>query len=149
MEGLKARLSLLEALVSTLTGGDAVGPQVTGVRGRPESGLQEALNQAVAEKNLLQGEKERLERELGGLQRRMEEMRRETEKLRNKPCPPQNPMVPPRPSPSLQNSGLTRPAGGKRYTQSTTHSQCYHKNVQCRKSYFDLQIFCCTGCTFT
>lgn len=149
MEGLKARLSLLEALVSTLTGGDAVGPQVTGVRAKPESGLQEALNRAVAEKNLLLGEKERLERELGGLQRRVEEMRRETEKLRNKPCPPQSPMVPPRPSPSLQNGDLTRPAGGKRSTQSTTHSQSYHKNVPCTKSYFYLQIFCCTGCTFT
>ncbi|KAG7228857.1 hypothetical protein INR49_008635 [Caranx melampygus] len=110
MEGLKARLGLLEALVSRLTGGDTVGPQVTGVRARPESGLQEALNRVVEEKNLLQGEKERLERELGGLQRRMEEMRRETEKLRNRPCPPQIPVVPP--SPSLQNSGLTRPAGG-------------------------------------
>ncbi|XP_018525871.1 myocilin isoform X1 [Lates calcarifer] len=108
MEGLKARLGLLEVLVSQLTAGDAGGPQAAGARAQSE--LQEALNRAVGERNLLQGEKERLERELGGLQRRVEEMRRETEKLRNRPCPPQTPMVPP--SPSLQNSGLMRPAGG-------------------------------------
>ncbi|XP_040897111.1 myocilin isoform X2 [Toxotes jaculatrix] len=107
MESLKARLSLLEVLVSQLTGGDAGGPQASGARAQAE--LQEALTRAMGERNLLQGEKERLERELEGLQRRMEEMRRETEKLRNKPCPPQTPMVPP--SPSLQNSGLMRPAG--------------------------------------
>ncbi|XP_050933274.1 myocilin isoform X2 [Lates calcarifer] len=107
MEGLKARLGLLEVLVSQLTAGDAGGPQAAGARAQSE--LQEALNRAVGERNLLQGEKERLERELGGLQRRVEEMRRETEKLRNRPCPPQTPMVPP--SPSLQNSGLMRPAG--------------------------------------
>ncbi|XP_023280005.1 myocilin [Seriola lalandi dorsalis] len=106
VEGLKARLGLLEALVSRLTAGDTGGPRTAGA----ESGLQEALNRVVGERNLLQGEKERLERELGGLQRRMEEMRRETEKLRNRPCPPHTSMVPP--SPSLQDRGLMRPAGG-------------------------------------
>ncbi|XP_049910926.1 myocilin isoform X2 [Epinephelus moara] len=109
MEGLKARLSLLEALVSRLTGGDTAGSQGAGARARAQSGLQEALNRVTGERNLLQGEKERLEKELEGLQRRMEEMRRETERLRNRPCPPQTPMVPP--SPPLQDSGLTRPAG--------------------------------------
>lgn len=110
MEGLKARLSLLEALVSRLTGGDTAGSQGAGAGARAQSGLQEALNRVTGERNLLQGEKERLEKELEGLQRRMEEMRRETERLRNRPCPPQTPVVPP--SPPLQDSGLTRPAGG-------------------------------------
>lgn len=108
MEGLKARLSLLEVLVSQLSGGDTGGPLGAGTRVQPE--LQEALNRAMGERNLLQGEKERLEGELEVLQSRMEEMRRETERLRNRPCPPQTPAVPP--SQPLQNSGLTRPAVG-------------------------------------
>ncbi|XP_059196510.1 myocilin [Centropristis striata] len=108
VEGLKARLSLLEVLVSRLTGGDTVTTQGTGARAQP--GLQEALNRVTGERNLLQGEKRRLEQELEGLQRRMEEMRRETERLRNRPCPPQAPVV--QPNPSLQDSGLMRPAGG-------------------------------------
>eukprot|EP00064_Thunnus_orientalis_P013417 superscaffoldBa00002180_g13456 len=108
VEGLKTRLNLLEVLVSRLTGGQTGGPQGTGAKAQAE--LQEALNRAVGERNLLRGEKERLEKELEGLQRRMEDMRRETEKLRNKPCPPQTPMVPP--STPLQDSGLMRPAGG-------------------------------------
>lgn len=123
MEGLKARLSMLEVLVSRLTGGDAGVPQRPGAGAQSE--LQEALNRAVGERNLLQGEKGRLERELEGLQRRMEEMRRETERLRNRPCPPQTPLVPP--APSLQSGGLMRPGGGKRYTQTTTHFQSYLK----------------------
>nr|XP_020458987.1 myocilin [Monopterus albus] len=106
MEDLKARLSLLEVLVSRLTGGYSGGPQVAGARS--QSDLQEALNQAMGERNLLQGEKERLERELAGLQHRMEEMRRETERLMNRPCPPQT-VVPP--SPLGQDSGLIKPSG--------------------------------------
>lgn len=104
LEGLKARLGLLEVLVARLTGGDAQpqgGHQAAGARAQAE--LQEALNRATGERNLLQGEKERLEREMGELQRRMEEMRRETERLRNRPCPPQTPVVPPSP---------VRPAAG-------------------------------------
>ncbi|KAF3835060.1 hypothetical protein F7725_027618 [Dissostichus mawsoni] len=110
VEGLKARLSLLEVLVSRLTGGDTGGPQ--GATARDQTELHQSLNRVTGERNLLQGEKERLEQELEGLQRRMEEMRRETERLRNKPCPLQTPAVPP--SPPLQDSGLTRPAGGSR-----------------------------------
>lgn len=108
VEGLKARLSLLEVLVSRLTGGDTGGPQ--GATARDQTELHQSLNRVTGERNLLQGEKERLEQELEGLQRRMEEMRRE--RLRNKPCPLQTPAVPP--SPPLQDSGLTRPAGGSR-----------------------------------
>ncbi|XP_034002762.1 myocilin isoform X1 [Trematomus bernacchii] len=110
VEGLKARLSLLEVLVSRLTGGDTGGPQ--GATARDQTELHQSLNRVTGERNLLQGEKERLEQELEGLQRRMEEMRRETERLRNKPCPLQTPAVPP--SPPLQDSGLTKPAGGSR-----------------------------------
>ncbi|XP_014072328.2 myocilin isoform X1 [Salmo salar] len=100
MEGLKARLSLLEVLVARLTGGEI---------GGPGAGLQEALTQAMGERILLQGEKERLERDVEGLQRRMEEMRRETERLQSRPCYPQPPLLPP--SIPLHDSGL-RPAGG-------------------------------------
>ncbi|XP_053285993.1 myocilin [Pleuronectes platessa] len=108
MEGLKTRLGLLEGLVSRLTGGDTGAPQASGARAQAE--LQEALDRAAGERNLLRGEKERLERELGTLQHRMEEMRREMEKLRSRPCPLQTPVVPP--GPSLQNSGPMRPAAG-------------------------------------
>ncbi|KAM4628530.1 myocilin [Polymixia lowei] len=115
MEALKARLGLLEALVSRLAGGEAGGPGAGAGAGTSgglgsQSGLREALNQATGERNLLRGEKERLEREVEGLQRRVEEMRRETEKLRSAPCPQQTPAVPPRAP--LQDSGLMRPAGG-------------------------------------
>lgn len=106
LEGLKARLSLLEVLVARLSGGDTGSPAVgAGSRGQPE--LQEALNRALGERNLLQREKERLEQEVQGLQRRTEEMRRETERLRSRPCPPQTPIVPP--SPPLQGG---RPSQG-------------------------------------
>lgn len=118
MEGLKARLSMLEVLVARLTRGETVAPQRAGARAQSE--LQEALNRATDERNLLQGETERLERELLGLQGRMEEMRKETERLRNRPCPPQTPVV--QPSPSLQGGGLMRPAGGKRRPRTNTHS---------------------------
>nr|XP_046156785.1 myocilin-like [Oncorhynchus gorbuscha] len=106
MEGLKARLSLLEVLVARLTGGEIGGP---GAGSQSQAGLQEALTQAMGERILLQGEKERLERDVEGLQRRMEEMRRETERLQSRPCYPQPPLLPP--SIPLQDSGL-RPAGG-------------------------------------
>lgn len=101
VEGIKSRLTLLEALVSKLTGKEAGGSSAdAGAR------LREALNRALGERNLLQGEKERLQREMGSLQRRLEEMLRETERLRSRPCPPQTPAVP--------DSGLMRPAGGKK-----------------------------------
>lgn len=110
VEGLKARLGVLEAMVSQLVGGAAAGsPQRAGAASQPE--LQEALNRAVGERNLLQGEKRRLEQEMERVQRRMEEMRRETERLRDRQCPLQTPAV--APVPSRQGSGLLRPAGGK------------------------------------
>lgn len=113
LEGLKARISMLEVLTAQLTaGGDTRAPNRDGAApvSSAQPGLQEALDRAVGERNLLQGEKRRLEQEVEGLQRRMEEMRRETERLRNRPCPPQTPAVPP--SPSLQGGGPMRPAAG-------------------------------------
>ncbi|KAM4549031.1 myocilin [Odontesthes bonariensis] len=110
VEGLKARLSLLEVMVSQLTVGDTQpqgSQQGAGARAQPE--LQEMLNRVTRERNLLQGEKERLEKELEGLQMRTEEMRRETERLRSRPCPPQTPVVPH--SPSHQDRAPIRPAG--------------------------------------
>ncbi|KAM9384270.1 myocilin [Pholidichthys leucotaenia] len=111
VENLKARLNLLEVLVSQLTGGSQrPGVQPGSTANRAQSDLQEALNRVMGERNLLQGEKERLERELEGLQFRMEEMRRETERLRSRPCPQQTPMV--QPSPPLQDRVPKRPGGG-------------------------------------
>lgn len=109
VEGLKARLGVLEAMVAQLVGGGERNPQRAGATSQPE--LQEALKRAVGERNLLQGEKRRLEQEVERVQRLMEEMRRETERLKDRQCPPQTPPAPP--APSLQGSGLLRPAGGK------------------------------------
>ncbi|XP_013885378.1 myocilin [Austrofundulus limnaeus] len=107
VEGLKARLGVLEALLTQLTGKHTLSPG-----GHRDTGghaeLLEALNRAVGEKNRLQGEKERLDRELGGLQRRMEDMRRETERLRSRQCPPQTPVV--QSSSSQQDRNPVRPA---------------------------------------
>ncbi|KAM8887725.1 myocilin [Synchiropus picturatus] len=99
MDSLKARLSILEVLVSRITGGENDG-------GKAQRELQEALNRAVAERNQLQGQKGRLERELEALQQRMEEMKRETERLRSRPCPPQPPSNP------QQDGGRMRQPGG-------------------------------------
>ncbi|XP_072294415.1 myocilin [Eucyclogobius newberryi] len=107
VEGLKARLSLLEVLVARLSGGEIGTPPVS--PSKAQTDLQDSLNRALGERNLLRAEKERLERELEGLQRRVEEMRRETERLRNKPCPGQTPAVPP--SSPVQDSTPRRPAG--------------------------------------
>ncbi|XP_061594041.1 myocilin [Cololabis saira] len=112
LDGLKARLSLLEVQVSRLSGGQAQpsgGQQGAGAKA--PSQLQEELNQALGERSLLRGEKQRLERELEGLQRRMEEMRTETERLRNKPCPAQTPVIP-QVIPRFQEKDLMRPAAG-------------------------------------
>lgn len=114
VEDLKARLSMLEALVSQLTRGNSS----QRVRATAQE-LQEALNRAEGERNLLQGVNKRLEQELERLQRRMVEMRRETDRLKSRPCPPQSPIVPP--SPSVQGSSLLGPAGGKSPTTCQIH----------------------------
>uniref|UniRef100_A0A8C7Y1C4 Myocilin n=1 Tax=Oryzias sinensis TaxID=183150 RepID=A0A8C7Y1C4_9TELE len=95
VEALKARLGVLEMLVSQLSGKSLQPPGGhQGAGDRAQAELQDALNRAVAERGLLQGEKERLKREMKALQLRMEEMRRETERLRKRPCP-QTPAAPP------------------------------------------------------
>ncbi|XP_008405575.1 myocilin [Poecilia reticulata] len=94
LDGLKARLGVLEALVAQLGVRDVQlrgGQQ--GAAARPQPELQEALNRVVSERNLLQGEKEKLQRELDTLKLRMEEMRRETERLRSRPCLSQSPVA--------------------------------------------------------
>lgn len=104
VEGLKARLSLLEVLVARLSGGD-IGTPSSG-QGSQSKELQESLHRVIGERNLLQGEKERLERDLEGLQGRVEEMKRETERLRSRPCPANTPILTP------PEGTLRRPVGG-------------------------------------
>ncbi|KAL2097725.1 hypothetical protein ACEWY4_006932 [Coilia grayii] len=87
MEGVKSRLTLLEALVSRLLGerGEAEAAALAG-----EAGLQTA-----EEMNHLQQDKEQLNRQVQDLQRRLEELTLETEQLREKPCnQPQPPRLP-------------------------------------------------------
>lgn len=111
VEALKARLGVLEMLVSQLSGKSLQPPGGRqGVGDRAQAELQDALNRAVAERSLLQGEKERLKREMKALQLRMEEMRRETERLRKRPCP-QTPAAPP--SHPQRDRAPTRPLEGK------------------------------------
>ncbi|XP_007550636.1 myocilin [Poecilia formosa] len=111
LDGLKARLGVLEALVAQLGGRDVQprgGQQGAAAKLQPE--LQEALNRVVSERNLLQGEKERLQRELDTLKLRMEEMRRETERLRSRPCLSQSPVA--AATATQQDWGRGRPAAG-------------------------------------
>ncbi|TNN28237.1 Myocilin [Liparis tanakae] len=136
VEGLKARLSLLEVLVARLSGaGDAAA-----AGGAARSGLQEALDRTTGERNLLRGEKERLEQELEGLQRRVEEMRREAELQRSRPCPPQTPAVPPGPPPP------DRAAGGERHTRTPhtdPHLHTYiYRNIY---TYIYIYIYMCSS----
>lgn len=107
METLRSRLSLLEALVTRLAGGEvgargATGPgAVTPQQQHHQQGLQEAYRQAMGEKTQLQREKEQLDRQVQELQRRLEESQQEAERLRSRPC-----MGP------QQDSSL-RPVGGE------------------------------------
>ncbi|KAJ8388461.1 hypothetical protein AAFF_G00133370 [Aldrovandia affinis] len=101
MDALRSRLTLLEALVSRLVGGD-VGAVAPG----PDAGLREAYAQAMGEKTQLQRDKEHLDRQVQDLRRRVEEQRQETERLLARPCQqPQPPSVP------LQDQ---RPASGSK-----------------------------------
>ncbi|KAG7487724.1 hypothetical protein MATL_G00026460 [Megalops atlanticus] len=100
VEALKSRLTLLEALVNRLVGGEAGAAAGAG----PDRGLREAYVQVMEEKTQLQRDKQRLDRQVQDLQRRLEELRQETERLRARPC-----QQPPPPSASLQDQ---RPASG-------------------------------------
>lgn len=93
--------------MARLSGEDAGSPRAT--PSKPQNDLQETLNRAVSERNLLRAEKERLERELEELQQRLEETRREAERLRSKPCPAQTHVAPH--GPQLQDGSTRRPAG--------------------------------------
>lgn len=94
-EGVRARLTLLEALVSRLLGeqgGSEAGLEVE------ESGLQ-----AAEEVSQLRQDKERLNVQLLDLQRRLEELTLEAQDLRQKPChQPQSPHLPTAESGELQ-----------------------------------------------
>ncbi|TRY77641.1 hypothetical protein DNTS_005789 [Danionella cerebrum] len=89
MEALKSRLGLLEALVASLVGGEAMQGSPKG--SASQSGLQDSYNQVMKEKAQLQKEKQRLDRQVQDLQQRMEELRQEAEKLRSRPCAQQTP----------------------------------------------------------
>lgn len=143
LEGLKARLSMLEVLVSRLTGsGEAVASgSARAAEAAASSELQAALNRAVGERDLLQGEKRRLEQELERLQRRTEEMRRETERLKNRPCPPLTPAL--QPSTSLRGGGglATGVSGKKKRPLHAGISRQLHNNL--RKTPVGFQKFLC------
>ena len=115
LEVVKARLNVLESLVSRLTSeGDAGDSQRA--TAEAQAHLQESLVQAVEEKNLLHDENRRLAQEMQRLLNKMEEVKMENENLKSQPCPHQIPVVPP--SPSLPGSVPMRPAGGKRHSQT-------------------------------
>ncbi|XP_066548175.1 myocilin [Amia ocellicauda] len=78
IEGLTARLGLLEALVGRLVGGAA----------EEGGGLQAAYSQALKEKTELQRDKEQLDRQAQELQRSVDTLRRENERLRARQCGP-------------------------------------------------------------
>ncbi|XP_030626573.1 myocilin [Chanos chanos] len=103
VETLRSRLTVLEALVSRLVGGE------TGSRSgpAPPPGLQNAYREVMGEKAQLQREKDRLERQVQELQQRMEDLRQEAERLRSRPC-----AQPARPGSPQQNSSL-QPASGE------------------------------------
>lgn len=84
MDALKSRLGLVEALISRLAGGEALGTEA-------QMGLQTAYTQVSEEKDRLQQEKARLAKQVEQLQRRVEELQREAERLRNRPCTSQPP----------------------------------------------------------
>ncbi|CAB1326462.1 unnamed protein product [Coregonus sp. 'balchen'] len=84
MEGVKSRLTLLEALVSRLLGGEGAGGEGPGAGG--DKTIQEAYSQAMGDKSQLQEDKEQLNRQVQGLQRMVDELSVEAETLRQRPC---------------------------------------------------------------
>ncbi|XP_063076429.1 myocilin-like [Engraulis encrasicolus] len=94
-EGVRSRLSVLEALVSRLLGerGMEMDADAVALGGGGEAGLQAAA--AEEEVSRLQQDKEHLNRQVQDLQRRLEELTLETEQLRERPCSqPQPPHLP-------------------------------------------------------
>lgn len=86
LDGVSARLALLEALVSRLMAG-VEGSAGAGVEATGEEVLQEAYTQVTLERDQLEQEKESLNQQVLQLQRRLDEQLREAESLRQKPCP--------------------------------------------------------------
>ncbi|KAM4605739.1 myocilin-like [Polymixia lowei] len=85
MEGVLSRLTLLEALVSRLVGGEE-GATGTADVIEGEGGLRDAYAHATEERNRLQQEKEHLNVQLQELQKRVDELSLEAETLRQSPC---------------------------------------------------------------
>ncbi|XP_069020606.1 myocilin-like [Embiotoca jacksoni] len=79
IDGVLARLTLLEVLVSRLVAGADGGT-------RTEDGLQEAYSHVTGEKTQLQQDRERLNGQVEELQRRLAELSQEAETLRQTPC---------------------------------------------------------------
>ncbi|XP_028817966.1 myocilin [Denticeps clupeoides] len=97
VEALKSRMTLLEALVARLAGGEA------GTAVRP--GLQEAYTKVVEEKSQLQRDKGRLSTQVQELHRRVEDLRQEAERLKSRPCPQAPPPSTPQGDSSLRPGG--------------------------------------------
>ncbi|KPP59264.1 myocilin-like [Scleropages formosus] len=81
IQALQSRLTLLEALVSRLAGGETG----TGTMGK-QAALQEKYAQVAAERTRLQRDKERLDAQVQELQGRLSELQLEAQRLRAKPC---------------------------------------------------------------
>ncbi|KAM4728094.1 myocilin-like isoform 2-T2 [Anableps anableps] len=79
------RLTLLEALVSRLIGGEKGGTGSGGLRHNEEN-LQEAYAQVTRERNQLQLDQERLNTQVQKLQSTVAELRQEAERLQQRPC---------------------------------------------------------------
>lgn len=85
MGGVLSQITLLEALVSRLIGGEDKGTG-TGIKSNAEEVLLEAFTQVTEERNHLQEDKEHLNRQIQVLQRRVRELSQEAETLRQQPC---------------------------------------------------------------
>lgn len=84
MEGVKSHLTLLEALISSILGGEGAGGE--GLQAGGDKALQDAYSQAMGEKSQLQEDREQLNRQVQELQRRMDELIVGAETLRQTPC---------------------------------------------------------------
>ncbi|XP_056149115.1 myocilin-like [Lampris incognitus] len=85
VKGVLSRLTLLEALVSRLVGGEE-GATAAGPEAKGGEGLQGAYSRVMRERNQLQQDKERLNKQVRELQRRVDKLSLEAETLRQTPC---------------------------------------------------------------
>ncbi|XP_010888607.1 myocilin [Esox lucius] len=84
MEGVKSRLTLLEALVNRLLGDKGAGGE--GARPGGDKTTQAACFQAMGEKSQLQEDKKQLNRKVQELQKRVDKLSLEAETLKQRPC---------------------------------------------------------------